>query len=95
MQWNYICDRCGGKFLNHYSRLEWTGLRVCPPCYEARNAQDKVKGVPDRQAPPWVRPEPTDVFENTALRLLEDGNLRLLEHSSPLSVGQQDARALE
>jgi DNA-directed RNA polymerase subunit RPC12/RpoP len=61
MRWNYICDRCGFKFFNDYSKLEWTGLRVCPPCYDKRNAQEFVRGKADRQAPPWVRPEPTDV----------------------------------
>ena len=79
MQWNYICDRCGFKRLNNDSRLEWTGLRVCPQCYEARNPQDFVRGKADRQNPPWVRPEPTDVFDETSLLLQENGALILNE----------------
>ncbi len=93
MRWNYICDRCGFKFFNDYSKLEWTGLRVCPPCYDRRNSQEFVKGKADRQAPPWVRPEPEDVFE-TAFRLLEDGNLRLMEDADPTALSK-DARVLE
>lgn len=98
MIWNAICDRCGSKRLNEHLRIQWDGLRVCRDgCWEPRNAQDGVKGVPDRQAPPWVRPEPTDTFENTALRLLETGALRLLETSPSTPVGFVGvaARALE
>jgi hypothetical protein len=62
-QWNVCCDRCGQEFKARQLRLEWTNLRVCHGigtngCWEPRNAQEKVKGVADRQAPPWVRPEP-------------------------------------
>jgi len=65
-QWNAICDRCGGEFKARQLRLEWTGLRVCcgpgsNNCYETRNPQDFVRGKKDRQAPPWVRPEPPEI----------------------------------
>jgi len=56
-QWNAICDRCGEKHKSSKIRLEWTGLRVCAACWEPRHPQDFIKGVPDRQAPAWVRPE--------------------------------------
>lgn len=97
MRWNYVCDRCGFKFFNDYSKIEWTGLRVCPPCYDKRNAQEFVRGKADRQAPPWVRPEPTDVFENTALLLQENGALIVLEvqPSSPSGYEGIGAIALE
>lgn len=66
-QWNAICDRCGGKYINSQLRLEWTGLRTCcgagtRGCWEPRHPQDFVKGVKDRQKVPWVRPEPEDTF---------------------------------
>lgn len=70
MAWLAICDRCGWKYKNTQLRLEWTGLRTCcgpgtNQCWEARHPQDFVKGVVDRQNPPWVRPEGTDTFQIT------------------------------
>lgn len=65
--WNVLCDRCGFKYKNTQLRLEWTGLRTCcgagtNDCWDPRHPQLDVKGVEDRQAPPWVRPEPPDTF---------------------------------
>ncbi len=59
--WLAICDRCGFEHRNTQLRLEWTGLRVCRECFEERHPQDGLMGVADRQAPPWVRPEPEDI----------------------------------
>lgn len=87
MKWNAICDRCGAKRLNHLLRKQWNGLIVCADtCFEFRNAQDFVRGVADRQNPPWVRPEPTDVFVPSLLMLYEDGALMLLEQQSDLDL---------
>lgn len=66
-QWNAVCDRCGFEYKARHLRKEWTGLMVCHGagtngCWEVRHPQDFVKGRPDRQAPPWTRPEPPDVF---------------------------------
>lgn len=61
-QWNVICDRCGFKFKARSLREEWTGLRVCGDCWEARHPQERVRGKQDRQAPPWARPELEDEF---------------------------------
>lgn len=84
MKWNAICDRCGSKRLNHLLRKQWNGLIVCAAtCYEPRNQQDFVRGVVDRQNPPWVRPEPADVFEFSYL-LREDGAPFLRERGSGL-----------
>lgn len=55
--WNAECDRCGFKYKNYELKLEWTGLRVCDKCFEHRHPQDFVKGVADRQAPEWTRPD--------------------------------------
>lgn len=95
MKWNAICDRCGSKRLNSEMRKQWNNLIVCADtCWEPRNAQDFVRGVVDRQNPPWVRPEPADVFIPTDLILREDGGLFLMEVSSPLTL-TDDALALE
>lgn len=63
--YNVLCDRCGFKYKAGQLRVEWNGLRTCRGpstnnCWEQRQPQDFVRGKPDRQAPPWVRPEPTD-----------------------------------
>jgi len=59
---NGICDRCGFRFKLAALRKEWTGLKVCSGCFDHRNPQDFVRGVPDRQAVRDPRPEPADVF---------------------------------
>lgn len=66
-QWNVICDRCGFKYKSAQLRREWTHLMTCHGpgtngCWEERHPQEFVRGVPDRQAPPWTRPEAEDVF---------------------------------
>lgn len=59
--YNATCDRCGREYKARQLRLEWTGLRVCGQCYDVRHPQDFVRGKPDRQSPPWVRPEPAEI----------------------------------
>lgn len=59
--WKAECDRCGFDYKNYQLRREWTGLMVCRgpgtnDCWEPRHPQDQIQGVPDRQAPEWVRP---------------------------------------
>jgi hypothetical protein len=62
MAWRVICDRCGFKRWNYELRREWTGLRVCADtCFEKRHEQDFVRAKPDKQNPPWVRPEPAEI----------------------------------
>ncbi len=66
-QWLALCDRCGFKYHSGQLRKEWTGLMVCcgggtNNCWEVRHPQEFVRGKKDRQAPPWVRPEPADTF---------------------------------
>ena len=34
----------------------------CPDDWEIRQPQDFVRGVPDTQIAPWLRPEPPDAF---------------------------------
>lgn len=65
--WAARCDRCGARYYASQLRKEWTGLRVCSGpatrgCWEPRHPQDFVKGKPDHQAPPWVRPDQPAVF---------------------------------
>jgi hypothetical protein len=65
-QWNVICDRCGFKRKISEVRLEWDNLLVCiDKCWEARQPQDFVKGVPDMRPVPIARPEAPDQFITT------------------------------
>lgn len=66
-KWNAICDRCGFEYKSDQLRKEWNNLRTCSgpgtnDCWEIRQPQEFVRGKPDRQAPPWTRPEQPDVF---------------------------------
>ncbi len=89
-RWRCICDRCGSKKWNDELRKEWTGLMVCAVgCWEPRHPQDRVRGKADRQAPPWVRPEPADVFLATSLLLREDGSSFLLEVPSAFALAPE------
>ncbi|MEK9796751.1 MAG: hypothetical protein VW713_08400 [Alphaproteobacteria bacterium] len=63
--WLGVCQRCGFEKRNTQLRLEWTGLRVCRECFDERHPQDSLRGVSDRQAPPWTSPEPEDVDVGT------------------------------
>lgn len=84
MTWLAICDRCGFKKHNDELRKEWTGLRVCRSgCWEPRHPQDFVQGVPDKQNPPWVRPEAADEFIVSYYRR-EDGTVIMREDGTPL-----------
>lgn len=51
--WMY-CQRCGFKTRNDHIKREWTGLLVCDStvhnCFEERNIQDFVRGIPDKQS---------------------------------------------
>jgi len=64
---NVICDRCGAKYKMEDLAKEWTGLMVCSPCYEPRNRQDFLKGVPDGKPKEYSRPEATEVFVDTTV----------------------------
>ena len=86
MRWKAICDRCGFTFYNDELRREWDGLMVCTADFEQRNAQDFVRGVQDKQNPPWVRPEPADVFTPTSFMRYNDGSLMLYNVSDPLAL---------
>lgn len=82
-KWRVICDRCGWKRWNYELRKEWNGLMVCrDTCWEPRHPQDFVRGVPDEQSVPWVRPEPADSFVLSYIRR-EDGTILIRENGTP------------
>jgi len=55
--WLAACDRCGRVFrFKNEIQKEWTGLYVCKEtCWEARNAQDFIRGVKDDTSVPVSR----------------------------------------
>lgn len=59
---NVLCDQCGKKFKSEELQKQWNNLMVCSRCYEPRNIQDFIKGVPDNKPRPYYRPEPEDTF---------------------------------
>jgi hypothetical protein len=60
--WNVICDACGRMFKDSELQLRWDGFMVCSGDWEPRQPQDFVRGVADKQAPPFARPEQQDQF---------------------------------
>lgn len=60
--WIADCDVCGRKYKASTLQQRWDGLMCCPDDWEIRQPQDFVRGVPDTQIAPWLRPEPNDRF---------------------------------
>jgi len=60
--WNAVCFECGSKQKASKMMKHWQGYYVCTRCWEPRQPQDFVRGVPDSQAPPWTQAPPADVF---------------------------------
>lgn len=60
--WIADCDVCGRKYKASALSERWDGLMCCDDDWEIRQPQDFVRGVPDTQIAPWLRPEPADQF---------------------------------
>lgn len=60
--WIADCDVCGRKYKASALNERWDGLMCCDDDWEIRQPQDFVRGVPDTQIAPWLRPEPADQF---------------------------------
>lgn len=83
-----IDDWTGFKVPLKDLKLEWDGLRTVDP--DIRNPQDFVRGVRDRVALPFARPEAPDQFvalpllwENGSFMTTEGGNIILGEGLDP------------
>lgn len=65
--WNGICDKCGKKFKFSDLKLEWDGLYVCTAngCWEPRQPQDYLRGIPDNMSVPISRPGGGNLFLDT------------------------------
>src|ERR1017187_9375651 len=60
--WKVVCDDCGRWYKSFQLQMRWDGVMVCYQCWEPRQPQDFVRGVADKIAPPWTRPEQQDIF---------------------------------
>jgi hypothetical protein len=60
--WIADCDVCGRKYKASALTERWDGLMCCNDDWEIRQPQDFVRGVPDTQIAPWLRPEPANSF---------------------------------
>jgi len=60
--WIADCDVCGRKYKASALTERWDGLMCCDDDWEIRQPQDFVRGVPDTQIAPWLRPEPANYF---------------------------------
>ena len=60
--WKFVCDMCGRDGLASEAKQNWKGQWVHPEHWESRHPQDFVRGIPDKPAPPWTRPQQADVF---------------------------------
>ena len=61
-----LCQRCGLEYPESKLHREWTGLRVCDPCFDHRHPQMDVRGVRDDQGVrPNMRPEPEPYYLST------------------------------
>lgn len=89
--YNCICDRCGFKVKSKHMKMQWNGLFCCDAsinnCWESRNPQDFVRGLPDQQSvypvrpdsnPTWPYPMVADVWV-AGLSLAGTGYLRFAD----------------
>jgi len=60
--WKADCDVCGRTFKASELQMRWDGLMCCSQDWEIRQPQDFVRGVADRMATPWSRPEGSNQF---------------------------------
>lgn len=63
---NATCDVCGFKFKGKELRKRWDNLMCCPADYETRQPQDLIKGIIDRQTPPYIRDQINPVYIDMA-----------------------------
>lgn len=78
--YNAICDVCGFKFKASMLSKRWDGLMVCRHDYEMRHPMDFYTTRNDTHLLPWTRPEPPDVYINsaiTSIRISDDGSYRI------------------
>jgi hypothetical protein len=78
--WKVICYECGSVYLASELQKHWKGYYVCSKCWEPRHPQDFVRAIEDNPTPPWVQPEPEDIF---VARCTPNGNSAVPGQAEP------------
>ena len=60
--WKVTCHRCGFWYPSTEIKKEWTGLLVCPPCWEPRHEQTLIKITGEKAFPDFVSKDGPDTF---------------------------------
>lgn len=64
-EWKVVCDVCGFQYPSSEIKERWDGAIVCHKDWETRQPQTLIRLVGKEDvAPPFVRPEPPDVFRH-------------------------------
>jgi hypothetical protein len=63
--WKATCHRCGFWFPSTEIKKEWTGLLVCPPCFETRHSQTLIKVHGEQTFPEFVSKDGDNTFRAT------------------------------
>lgn len=63
---NVICDQCGRKFKAYDLTEQWDGIWTCRRCWDYRNPQEYLRGLPDNMKPELSRPEAPNTFTEGA-----------------------------
>jgi NAD-dependent SIR2 family protein deacetylase len=79
------CDRCGFVYKYLQMRLEWTGFKVCPECYEPKQPQLNPIRIP---VDPEVlkQPRPTEPAPTTGYGIVKSGNTKNADGVSAVSM---------
>lgn len=79
------CDRCGFVYKYLQMKVEWTGLKVCPDCYEPKQPQlDPVRVPVDPEA--LRDPRPTEPAPTTGYGIVRSGNTKNADGVSAVSM---------
>ena len=77
--WNFRCQECYKKMKSTEAMLRWDGFWVGPECWEIRNPQDFIRGIPDNPSVPWSTGDPPPIFvsDNGSPDTTTAGNMQL------------------
>ena len=79
------CDRCGFVYKYLEMKMEWNGLKVCPECYEPKQAQlDPVRVPVDPEA--LRQPRLTEPAPTTGYGIVRSGNTKNADGVSAVSM---------
>ncbi len=82
--WDLRCQECYIKIKSGDARRRWDNLLVCWRCWEIRNPQDFVRGIPDDSSVPYSTGNPKPIYIGP---FTEQPNYRLINSASPQSGG--------